>query len=230
VDRKIFDSVPLDNDRFLVLETACSISAELHMREILKKIRKQGIRDTAQIMTLFHDDWLIRAPGEIELESSSVLAGDWITDQSRVSNSAIEGSSQEVRTWLEGGHFRNIFTNGSGMIAPLAVRESAIRMLSLFRTGVRSEYLVLTHRNIRTIEKVSLPLVRIRIHAGQDGRNQSVSSSFRGDVAFFIWLFLEGRVVSRRGFAVACSVLFSGLHSALLGSLREIGSNFRLDR
>jgi hypothetical protein len=222
LDKATLRCSDLPRTNVVVLETKVDLSAPLHGAFALRAIKSMGFSAETQIMNLFHDDWLLRGPSNLDLDSSSVLVGDWFTNQSSELFSATQVPLRDVQNWIESGGDGVSFINGSGMIAPLGVRQSAGRIMSVFMTGVRYEYFLLTHKKVRYFQSSQDPLVRIRIHEGQDGLRQNFYSTFRGDLAFVIWLFLQGRIVSWKALSFAIKVLMTSLHSAIIRAGKEM--------
>jgi hypothetical protein len=218
-DKRILASVRLDTANLMVIETQKSLEDVDHSIFILKRISESGVKPDTPIMNLFHDDWLLRGP--VELGSGSVVFGDWERTKGPSPVSGVTGDSQEVGSWLEDQGRRAIFMNGSGMIATLGVMQDVAVMMRIFKSGVRYEHMLLTHRSVKLIEKVNPSLVKIRIHDQQAGSNKSAFQCLRGDLAFVFWLVLQGRVFSFRGFRYLIGALVSGFYSFALRLSRK---------
>jgi hypothetical protein len=212
----------LDAKSVVVFETKKSLGPAAHGAFLLKSIRGLGFGKETQIMNLFHDDWLLSRPKNLRLDKDVVVVGDWLTNQSPERMSATKSVRKPIQDWIEDGGPEVEFINGSGMIAPLGVRQSAARIMKLFRTGVRYEYFLLTHKDVHFMQKSQVPLVRIRIHAGQDGQQQNSVSTLRGDLAFIFWLFLQRRIRSFGGMRFVAKLLTTSLHSAAIRARGEL--------
>ncbi len=221
LDKRILDEVGIEASILVVFETDRSLSAPAHSQLFLNRMSNLGLAPGTMVMNLFHDDVLLRDLGDIKLSPDTVIAGDWETSETLGSVSAMVGDSVPVKTWLESLEKRGSFINGSGMIAPLVVRQDAAKTMALFRTGVRYEFFLMTHRAISNLERTALPLVKIRIHSGQDGQRQNAISTFRGDVAYVLWLILHGRAFSGQGFLTVIQLLVTSIHSAFLRAKAE---------
>ena len=224
IDRKAVFSSDLAKDNLVVFETNKSLSTQGHSRFILRQLRLIGMKSEAQVMNLFHDDWLLRSPGVDLVDSETVVAGDWEKTEKPSPVSAVEGSSQSVKDWLWSSGRKQIFVNGSGMISTLGAREEASKILSLFNTGVRYEHLLITHRTVKTVKSSSPALVRIRVHEAQDGSNQTAFQALRGDLAFCIWLIIQGRFLSWKELRFVLGAIASSFISFVPRVLREVGS------
>jgi len=222
LDKTTLEQSGLDTKSVVLFETTKSLSPAAHGAFILKSIRRLGFGEETQIMNLFHDDWLLGSPKDLGLDKDVVVVGDWLTNQSAERMSATKSTRKSIQDWIEDGGSEVEFINGSGMIAPLGVRQSAAKIMSLFRTGVRYEYFLLTHKKVRYMQKSQDPLVRIRIHAGQDGQQQSSVSTLRGDLAFILWLFLQRRIRSFGAMKFVAKLFTNSLHSAAIRARREL--------
>lgn len=212
-DKEILFSSILAKENLVVFETGEPLSAPSHSRFILRQLRLMGLDSETQIMNLFHDDWLLTAPDPDLADSETVVVGSWEKTDEPSPVSAVDGSSQSVKDWLWSFGRRQVFINGSGMISTLQVREDASKILAFFRTGVRYEHLLITHRSVKTVKSSSPATVRIRIHAGQDGSSQTSSQALRGDLAFVLWLIAQGRLFSWKELLFFLGALGSSLSS-----------------
>jgi hypothetical protein len=224
IDRKAVFSSDLAKDNLVVFETDKPLSTQGHMRFILRQLRLLGLKSESQVMNLFHDDWLLKSPGVDLVDSGTVVAGDWEKTEKPSPVSAVEGSSQSVKDWLWNSGRKQIFVNGSGMISTLGAREEASKILSFFNTGVRYEHLLITHRTVKTVKSSSPALVRIRVHEAQDGSNQTAVQALRGDLAFSIWLIIQGRFLSWKELRFVLGAIASSFISFVPRVLLEVGS------
>lgn len=220
-DRRTLAESDISPTKLLLLEAPKELPGPAHHRFALKQIVKMGFSLDSQIMALFHDDWLQRSPSDCKVDSTTVVVGDWLTNESPDQRAAVPLARQRVKDWLEQGGISNAFINGSGMIASLRARYAASLIMSVFRTGVRYEFFLMTHKSVSHLEKTTMPLVKIRIHAEQDGLRQTPVSALLGDVAFFLWLLFQGRVGSRGSLRFAIGVLISGIHSAIIRARKK---------
>ena len=223
IDRQTVLSSHLAKENLVVFETTKSLSTYRHSRFMLRQLRTMGLDSETQVMNLFHDDWLLNSPGAGLADSRTVVVGDWEKTAPPSPVSAVEGSSQNVRDWLWGSGRKQIFVNGSGMISTLGAREEASKILSIFKTGVRYEHLLITHRTVKTVKSASPALIKIRVHEGQDGFNQTAFQAFRGDMAFSIWLILQGRFFSCLEFRFLLGAIATSFISFFSRVVREVG-------
>jgi hypothetical protein len=221
LDKEILAESGITPTKLILLETDRSLTGPAHNRLALKNILKLGFSFDSQIMALFHDDWLQRSPLDCAIDLSTVLVGDWLTNESSSQRTAISLPRQKVTDWIEKGGYAGAFINGSGMIASLRARYAASLVMSIFRTGVRYEFFLMTHKSVSHLERTAQPLVKIRFHPDQDGLRQTAFSTLRGDVAFFFWLLFQGRINSRKSLGFAMGVLSSGIHSAVIRALKK---------
>ena len=198
----------LDAKRIQIITTGEFLSGESHNKFILDSLRGRGIIEDDLVMNLFHDDLLAVDFERPELLADRVIAGDWLELVSDRRHQAISEPSVLASNWLANWGFHGAWTNGSGMIAPFAVWSDVAEKLESWKTGVRYEYLALTHKRVLTIQKSEQPLVRIRIHPGQAGRNQSLSKWFLGELMFICWLIEQGRA---RDIRVLLGITFLGI-------------------
>ena len=223
IDKRILSDSSIEPSNLVVFETERSLSAPAHSRLLLDRMSDLGLSPDTQVMNLFHDDVLLNNLPDIQLSPNNALVGDWKTSENNSSVAAIIGDHVSVKSWFENSEKRGAFINGSGMIAPLGVRKDAAKMMSLFRTGVRYEFFLMTHRKIMFLQRNHTPLVQITIHGEQDGQRQTALSTLRGDMAYVLWLIIQGRTFSRKGFLAVTKLLVTSIHSAFLRARREHG-------
>ena len=85
------------------------------------------------------------------------------------------------------------FTNLSGTIATLRVLSDVARFLRLTaaRKGLRFEYMLASHRSVHRIHRQRAPLVAVRRHGSQEGRNVRKIDSVKDELRYCLWLILN---------------------------------------
>lgn len=187
------DFASLNARRIEIIRTGEFLSAQTHNKFIMDSLRDRGIRGDDLVMNLFHDDVLMDDFERPELFSDRVIVGDWLELRSNLKHQALSEPAVLVSNWLARWRFHGAWTNGSGMVASWQVWSDVARKMEAWKTGVRYEFLALTHSSVSTLEKSKRPLVRIRLHPGQAGRNQRISQWLRGELMFMHWIVEQGR-------------------------------------
>lgn len=221
-DRKILETLGPLPPNVQILETPQEFTSFEHHSWMMSALASQ-FNSQQMIMNLFHDDGLLRCPNPIELELESVWVGKWSIMQKQEVVGALKCERVRPQNWIESFGFHGIFTNGSGMIAPLQVMRDVSRWMKFWKTGVRYEYLICTHKDIDSLKQSTSPLVSIRIHEDQEGANVKLWGYVKGELMFQTWLVAQGRIRNFKSLA-ALIFLFAALtKGALQKSLRIVG-------
>ena len=206
-DQETLKSFGKPAENVVLLETPTVLSSFDHQNFLIDAVSKR-YSDDRLVMSLFHDDVLLRAPSRDECNPESVILGDWRNLLESGLITALKRSPISPTEWMSSFLFHRIPTNGSGMVAPLGVMRDVSLSLRKWRTGVRFEYLLCTHSSVKSLCAVKEPLVSLRIHDMQEGANVDLPSFVRGEAMFMAWLFSHRRAVGIPGLAV---VIFLGL-------------------
>lgn len=198
-DLDAINSWLINFDNVEIMFTHSELSAVEHNLFCLNRIRSFGGKLSDIVTNLFHDDVPMRNFGPELVQSGTVCIGDWERLDSNQTFRAWYGTNRPQQ-WLETFDFHGCFTNGSGMSAQLSVWMDVAKECVKWRTGVRYEFLALTHRSVTLMTKVSPPNLQIRIHPKQAGANISLGQYFRGEVMFILWLLNGKRIRSVRSF------------------------------
>lgn len=180
-----------------------------HTAFIHERLSGQWRGDTP-VFLLAHDDLieggaLRRFVSTAPLDGSSFYLGDWISFEDGASSgeerhSALpEGClSLGIGAWLSynwSRPSRHVYTNMSGMIASL---ETLRQVAAWYRmtgstTGARYEYCMATARQHQRIQRSPEPLVKVRHHAGQEGRRIDGLSAMSDELRYRIWMLFNLR-------------------------------------
>jgi len=206
-------------ENVLLLETPTVLPSFDHQNFLIDAVSKR-FSDERLVMSLFHDDNLLRPPSRDESQPDSVILGDWQNLVEGGLISALKKSPDSPTNWIRSFAFQKITTNGSGMVVPLGVMRDVSLSLQRWRTGVRYEYLLCTHSSVKSLCAAREPLVSLRIHEMQDGANVDLPSFVRGEAMFMSWLVDQKRAVGLSGLGV---LAFLGLALAKNSSVRLLG-------
>lgn len=223
-DLEIYRQSKIQHDFVKVLSTGVTLRPEEHNLFILNQLAKHGLTPNSMIMNLFHDDLLLTSKFAMEGGTDFVTIGRWKIIGDTTEKSAIGTQKVSPQTWLRKFKFHKAFTNGSGIIAPFHVFEDVAIELCKFRTGVRYEYLILTHESVQEIREKTSPLVSLRIHASQAGANVAFREYWRGEIMFTRWLFKNQRVRKLSDLAF----IFFLLLALVKGSNKRLFANLKL--
>jgi hypothetical protein len=200
---------PGPEEKFLCLFTSATFDACRHLAFVAQKLR--GIFDPeAPVFLLAHDD-LLRADAVRRflesggLDGASFYLGDWIAFES--TQPALEETqtalpadcaSLGVEEWLQynwSQERHHVYTNMTGIVVPLLslrrVTDWYARTGSA--TGARFEYCLATSREHTRIQRSLEPLVKVRHHPAQEGRNLPHLASMADELRYRIWMMLNLR-------------------------------------
>jgi hypothetical protein len=200
-----------------IWETKADLSPIGHFIWYTQKL-KRLYPPSQQIMFLCYDDLLkgenmrdlfVRS-GNSEETSARICLGDYelIGDEYPSDKDyCIDGTAQTFgRRYSKPGMTRlqwfvflqsqgHAFTNLSGTIATLRVLSDVARFLRLTaaRKGLRFEYMLASHRSVRRIHRHRAPLVAVRRHGSQEGRNVEPIDAITDELRYSFWLLLNAQ-------------------------------------
>lgn len=200
---------PGPEEKFRCLFAPTTLGGCQHMAFVCQKLR-ETLDPGVLVFLMAHDD-LLRADavrrflGAAELNQRSFYLGDWITFESetplveRTETALPEGATSiGVDEWLRHNwrqERRHVYTNMTGIVVPLLslrrVTDWYARTGSA--TGSRFEYCLATAREHTRILKAPEPLVKVRHHPAQDGRNVQPLSSMADELRYRTWMMLNLR-------------------------------------
>lgn len=213
-----------------IVVTGRELNPVSHSFFALSQLLKLGASLDDQVMDLYHDDWLLDVP---KVQKNDVLLGPWEVSRDGDVNVQVALGTHGFRnpsTWISSFSFHRIFTNASGMVAPLKVRLEVIEFMNSERylpKGVRFEYFLATHKDVSRICQSSSPMVRVRAHQGQASANLSRLHYSSADVAFLLWLVANKRISPIRNLPVVLYLLSSASLHYLRHLLDLVQPKFR---
>lgn len=189
-----------------VLKTPRILSPTKHFYFFIRELECFTKPDNP-IFLLAHDDLIIEAhlrsffEMEPNLKATCVL-GDWLVFANKnpiktERRTALPANTKSVNAgqWLD--YIRSkkaaVFTNMSGIIAPLKVLSE---LKFLYKIPGEShaanfEYCIATSRHNKRVITTTEPLVKIREHALQQGKNIPISAFMVDEMRFRLWLFIN---------------------------------------
>jgi len=210
----------LDPSNRIILTTGQNLSPVRHHIWLVDRLR-ETFAPSQVIMLLGHDD-LVRAEAILALaskdgwglRSDEVVLGDYavfgecsleprLLNENSLASCFLGGIRDREKVgrmeW-----FRNLavinygFTNVSGMIVPLSILISSAGFLRATRgtKGCRMEYMLVSHRSVKTIRRFRNPIVAIRQHAAQESRNMSETDLIPDEIRYCVWLIINAGSLS----------------------------------
>ena len=207
----------LDPSNRIILTTGQNLSPVKHHIWLVDRLR-ETFAPSQVIMLLGHDD-LVRAEAILALASKDgwglrpdeVVLGDYAVFGERSLEPRLLNENSLASCFLGGIRerekvgrmewFRNLavishgFTNVSGMIVPLRILISTAVFLRATRgtKGCRMEYMLVSHRSVKTIRRFRSPIVAIRLHGAQESSSMSSLDLVTDEIRYCIWLYLNAR-------------------------------------
>jgi len=201
----------------IIWETKSDLSPIGHFIWYTQRL-KRLYPPSQQIMFLCHDDLLkansmqdlFSRTSNPEVASTTVCLGDYelIGDEYPSDNDyCVAGTARTFgRRFSKRGMTRrqwfvflqaqgHAFTNLSGTITTLRVLCDVAQFLRLTgaRKGLRFEYMLASHRSVRRVRRNRAPLVAVRRHANQEGRNVEPIDAITDELRYSFWLLLNAQ-------------------------------------
>jgi len=210
----------LDPSNRIILTTGQNLSPVRHHIWLVDRLR-ETFAPSQVIMLLGHDD-LVRAEAILALASKDgwglrpdeVVLGDYAVFGERSLEPRLLNENSLASCFLGGIRerekvgrmewFRNLavishgFTNVSGMIVPLRILISTAGFLRATKgtKGCRMEYMLVSHRSVKTIRRFRTPIVAIRLHEAQESSSMSSLDLATDEIRYCTWLYLNARTLA----------------------------------
>lgn len=207
----------LDPSNRIILTTGQNLSPVNHHIWLVDRLREKFA--SGQVITLLCHDDLVRSEAILALASKGgwglradeVVLGDYEVFgenplEPRLLNekgfaSCFLGSIRDREDVGRMEWFRNLavishgFTNVSGMMVPLRILISTARFLRATRgtKGCRMEYMLVSHRSVKTIRRFRNPIVSIRLHKAQESAAMSSLDLLSDEIRYCLWLYINAR-------------------------------------